>query len=190
LLCGFNGGQFGGEALAKVIFGLHNPVGKLPISFPYHVGQQPSYYAQNRGWHGGKYCDMPKDFLFAFGEGMSYTTYKYSEPVFDKDTLTLTLEVENTGKYDGTEIVQVYMHDPFATLMIPKKQLIAFKRVPLAAGERKSISFNLSYKDFSFVNANCQRVCEKGEFVILVGPSSKDDELKEVRFELSETLYL
>ncbi len=190
LLCGFNGGQFGGEALAKVIFGLHNPVGKLPISFPYHVGQQPSYYAQNRGWHGGKYCDMPSDFLFSFGEGMSYTTYEYSNVVFDKDTLTLTLDVKNTGKVDGCEIVQLYMHDPFSKLILPTKQLIAFKKLPLKAGECKSVSFNLSYKDFSYVDTNCERVVEKGEFKLLVGPSSKDSDLIPVSFNIEETLYL
>ncbi len=190
ILCGFNGGQFAGEALAKVIFGLHNPAGKLPISFPYHVGQQPSYYAQSRGWHGGKYCDMPADFLFSFGEGMSYTSYEYSNLSFDKSTLTLSVDVKNTGKMDGKEIVQVYMHDPFSSLIIPNKQLIAFSKVPLKAGESKTVTFNLSYKDLSFVNANCERVVEKGEFVLLVGPSSKDSDLLSVSFNVDETLYL
>ena len=182
LLTNFNGGMFGGEALAQAIFGEINPSGKLPITFPYHTGQQPSYYNQLRGWHGTGYQDLPEKPLFPFGFGLSYTSYEYADVMFDEKNLRLSLSVTNTGEKDGMEIVQVYFRDKVSTVITPVKRLIAFKRVYLKAGESKTVEFSFTPKDFSFVNKAEKRVTEKGEFTIMVGGSSDDESLTKLDF--------
>ncbi len=180
----FTGGMFGGEALARVIFGDLNPSGKLPISFPYHVGQQPCYYNYLPGWHASSYADMPTTPLYVFGEGLSYTKFAYSNAKFDKESMALTVQLKNVGARAGKEITQVYFKDLVSSVMTPVKQLIAFRKTALAAGEEVTLTFALKKEDFSLVNADGQRVTEKGEFEIMVGGSSKDSDLIKVKFEL------
>lgn len=182
VLTNFNGGMFGGLALAEAIFGEINPSGKLPISFPHHVGQQPCYYNQLPGWHCNSYVDMPETPLYGFGHGLSYTTFAYSDLSFDEKTLTLCVNVQNTGKRDGTETVQVYFRDLVSSVMTPVKRLIAFRKVYLKAGEKKKVEFTFTREDFSFVNALEQRVTEPGEFEIMVGGSSADSDLQKSIF--------
>lgn len=182
VLTNFNGGMFGGLALAEVIFGEINPSGKLPISFPHHVGQQPCYYNQLPGWHCRSYADMPADPLYSFGHGLSYTSFAYSDMKFDEKTLTLRVSVQNTGKLCGTETVQVYFRDLVSSVITPEKLLIAFCKVQLKAGEKKEIQFTFTREDFSFVNALEQRVTEPGEFEIMVGGSSDDGDLTVKKF--------
>lgn len=186
LITNFNGGMFGGEAIAKAIFGEINPCGKLPITFPYHTGQQPCYYAQLLGWHGTKYQDLPEKPLFPFGFGLSYTSYSYTDVKFDEKNLKLSATVTNTGDRDGTEIAQVYFRDKVSTVLTPVKRLIAFKRVGLKSGESKSIEFEFTPKNFSFVNKAEKRVTEKGEFTIMVGGSSDDGDLTKLDFNIDK----
>jgi beta-glucosidase len=177
LIAAFNGGMFGGLAVAETIFGKLNPSGKLPISFPRHVGQLPVYYNSLPGWRGGKYVDLPDTPLFAFGEGMSYTTFLYSNLRVDKENLTVKVDVENTGGRDGFETVQVYFRDCVSSVITPIKQLVGFQKIFLKAGETKAVSFALRREDFSLVTPDEHRVTEPGEFILMVGSSSKDSDL-------------
>lgn len=184
VLFAFNGGMYGGRAVAEVLAGRVNPVGRLPITVPHHVGQVPAFYNALPGWHGGKYVDQPEAPLFAFGEGIDYTAYQHSHLAFDPETLHLSVDVTNTGAIDGIETVQVYFRDVVASIMTPVKQLIAFEKVALAAGETKTVSIQLSKEDFSLVNAQEERVVEPGRFVVMVGHSSKDADLLKYEFVL------
>jgi len=183
-VCAFNGGMFGGEAVAKVLFGDVNPQGRLPISFPRHSGQVPVYYNYLPGWHDGKYCDLPAQPLFAFGEGMGYSTFAYSELSMDVDTLTARVTVENKGNVAGVETVQVYMNDVVSSVITPVKQLIAFKKVKLEAGEKRTVEFVFERGAFSLVNRREERVVEPGEFELMAGHSSKDSDLLKTKFIL------
>ena len=184
VLCGFNGGMYGGQAIAEAIFGRLNPAGRLPISFPRHSGQVPVYYNALPGWHGGKYVDQEETPLFAFGEGMGYAPFAYDGLTMDADTLTAEVSVTNTGAVEGTETVQVYFRDVVSSVMTPVKQLIAFQQVTLAPGERRTVRFELRREDFSLVRPDGERVTEPGEFILFVGHSSKDEDLLQVSFRL------
>ena len=183
-VCAFNGGMFGGEAVAQMLFGGFNPKGRLPITFPRHSGQLPVYYNYLPGWHDGKYCDLPAEPLFAFGEGMGYSAFAYSGLAIDEKTLKASVTVRNTGAADGIETAQVYMRDVVSSVMTPVKQLIAFKQVELAAGEEKTVEFTLSREDFSLINRQQRRVTEPGAFELMIGHSSKDEDLLKVEFEM------
>ena len=186
-ICAFNGGMFGGEAVAKAVFGEINPCGRLAISFPRASGQVPVYYNYLPGWHcrpGMGYCDLPAGPLYAFGEGMGYSAFAYSDLRFDKQTLTASVKVTNTGEMAGTETVQVYFNDVVSSVLTPVRQLIAFKQVTLAPGESAEVAFALSKEDFSLVNRREQRVTEPGEFVLMIGHSSRDEDLLKTSFRL------
>ncbi len=180
VICGFNGGMFGGQAIAEAVFGKLNPGGRLPISFPRHSGQLPVYYNQLPGWHGGKYCDLPAEPLFVFGEGMGYTTFAFENLTFDKDTYKVQVEVTNTGDREGVETVQIYVHDVVSSVMTVGKKLVAFDKVTLSPGEKKTVSITLQEEDFALINANCETVVEPGEFVVMAGKSSKDEDLLKI----------
>ena len=183
-LAAFNGGMLGGQAVAEALFGRYNPSGKLPISFPRHSGQVPVYYNQLPGWHGDKYVDLPETPLFAFGEGLSYTSFAYSNLRVDADTRSLSVSLQNTGNRAGAETVQVYLRDRVSSVLTPVKRLVAFEKVRLAAGETRELVFSLTHEDFSLVLPNERRVVEPGEFTIFVGGSSKDEDL------LSRTIFV
>ncbi len=180
----FNGGQYGGQAVAEALFGCFNPSGRLPISFPAHSGQLPVYYNALPGWHGGRYMDMPRTPVYSFGEGIGYAPFTYANLNFDADTLVATVDVTNTGDVDGEEVVQVYMHDVVASVIRPVKQLIAFTRVALAPGETQTVAIQLKRDDFSLVNREEKRVVEPGAFELFVGHSSKDEDLLKTEFRL------
>ncbi len=180
----FNGGQYGGLAVAEAMFGCFNPSGRLPISFPAHSGQLPVYYSALPGWHGGRYMDMPRTPVYAFGEGVGYAPFTYANLTFDPATLMATVDVTNAGDVAGEEVVQVYMHDLVASVIRPVKQLIAFTRVSLQPGETKTVAIQLKRDDFSLVNREEQRVVEPGEFELFVGHSSKDEDLLKTIFRL------
>lgn len=186
-ICAFNGGMFGGEAVAKAIFGEINPCGRLPITFPRASGQVPVYYNELPGWHaqqGRGYCDLPRTPLYAFGEGMGYSTFAYSGLTFDKETLRAGVKVTNEGKMTGTETVQVYFNDVVSSVITPVKQLIAFKQVTLEPGESAMVGFEFAREDFSMINRKEERVTEPGEFVLMIGHSSKDEDLLRWTFRL------
>ena len=180
----FNGGQYGGLAVAEAMFGVFNPSGRLPISFPAHSGQLPVYYNALPGWHGGRYMDMPRTPVYAFGEGIGYAPFTYADLTFDPGTLIATVDVTNAGDVAGEEVVQVYMHDVVASVIRPVKQLIAFTRVSLQPGETKTVTIQLKRDDFSLVDREEKRVVEPGEFELFVGHSSKDEDLLKTTFAL------
>lgn len=184
VICAFNGGMFGGQAVAEAAFGCFNPAGRLPISFPHHSGQVPVYYNQLPGWHGGRYMDLPATPVYAFGEGMGYAPFTYANLRFDADALVVQVDVTNAGDVPGTEVVQVYMHDVAASVLRPVKQLIAFTRVTLAPGETRTVTIQLKQDDFSLVNREEKRVVEPGEFELFVGHSSKNCDLLKTNFTL------
>lgn len=184
-LTSFNSGMFGGRAMAKVISGKVNPSGKLPISFANSVGQLPIYYNSLPGWHADSYTDMPKDPLFTFGEGLSYTEFEYTDVKFDVDTLNLSLKVKNKGNFDGKEVVEVYFNDIVSSVITPIKQLISFKKVFIEKGNTVEVNFKFDKTDFSLVNENCEKVVENGEFILMVGTSSKDKDLIKIPFCIS-----
>ena len=185
LLAAFNGGQYGGLAVAEVLFGQFNPSGKLPISFPRHSGQLPVYYNHLPGWHRGQYCDVSADPLYTFGYGLSYTSFEYSELQVDPDELTVSVTVKNTGVRAGSEVVQVYFRDMVSSVITPVKQLIAFEKLSLEPGEEKTAVFKLNRSDLSLVNTEEKRVTEPGVFMVMVGGDSRDEWLLKAELVLN-----
>lgn len=179
----FNPGMEGGQALAEALFGLINPSGKLTISFPVHVGQQPVFYSQVRGQHGDRYADLTQEPRFPFGHGLSYTQYAYSNlrlvspDLASGGTARVLVDVENVGQREGVEIVQVYVSDLVTSVTWVNKALKGFARVSLVPGEKKTVQIELPWQAFQIVNAQGEPVVEPGEFEILVGPSSRDQDL-------------
>jgi len=186
ILEGFNPGMEGGRAIAEAVFGKLNPSGKLTISYPLHVGQQPVFYNQVRGQHGTRYADLTQEPLFPFGHGLSYTSYRYSNLKLASPTLpregsaSVSVDVENTGDRAGDEVVQVYVSDVVTSVTWVTKALKGFARVHLEPGEKKTVSLDLPWESFQLVDADGRRVVEPGDFEILVGPSSRDRDLLKV----------
>ena len=174
------GGEEAGNALAEVLFGDENPGGKLPITFPQFVGQCPIYYNLKPSGRGYDYVDMSGEPLYPFGFGLSYTKFEYSNLRIDPGTMgkmgrvEVNVDVRNIGTRTGDEVVQLYLHDPVATVVRPLKELKGFKRIMLAPGEKKTVSFALSSRELSFLNAAMQLVTEPGEIEVMVGSSSED----------------
>ena len=176
-------GEFGGKAIVEALFGDINPSGKLTVSVPRSQGQLPVTYLKKRSFKHW-YVDGNTTPLYAFGHGLSYTTFKYgdmqlSAKEINKDeNLTVSFTVENTGKMRGTEICQLYLTDKVSSVSLPGKALKGFSRVELAPGEKKTVEIILTPEHFSLINADMQRVVEPGLFEISVGPSSATIELK------------
>ena len=183
VICAFNGGMFGGQAVAEAIFGTLNPSGRLCVSFPRHSGQLPVHYTGYTGWHGGKYCDLPATPLFAFGEGMGYSAFRYEGLAVDGD-LCLSVSVTNADDVSGTETVQVYLRDCVSSVMTPVRRLIAFRRVAIAAGETARVRIPLERDSFALINARCEKVVEPGEFIVYAGHSSREEDLLSVTVRL------
>ena len=196
ILEGFNSGMEGGRAVGEALFGQLNPTGKLTISIPVHVGQQPVFYSQVRGQHGDRYADLTQEPLFPFGHGLSYTQYRYSnlrlgaEHAHERGkAAVVSVDVENTGKRAGDEIVQVYVSDVVTSVTWVNKALKGFARVHLAPGEKKTVRVELPWEAFQIVDAEGRRVVEPGEFEILVGPSSRDRDLLRATLQLVATRF-
>ena len=183
ILEAWNPGMEGGHAIASILFGDDNPCGKLTISVPCHVGQQPVYYNQLPGWHGGKYVEMSDEPLFPFGFGLSYTQYEYTNLTLsattlkESDTLIASLDVRNAGDYAGTEIVQLYVNDLYCSVTTPIKELKGFARVTLKPGEQQRVSIHLPISSLALIDRHCKSVVEPGAFQIMVGSSSRDEDL-------------
>jgi beta-glucosidase len=188
----FNPGMKGGQAIAEVLFGDHNPSGKLTVSFARSLGSQPVYYQQIPGFHGSKhghYDDRP---LYPFGFGLSYTTFGYDnlevapQRVRAGDRLEVAFDVTNRGARAGTEIVQLYVNDLFTTLSTPAKTLRRFARIDLAPGETRRVRFALDADDLAYVGRDGNQVVEAGEFEVLVGGSSDPDDLATASFVVED----
>ncbi|WP_345783025.1 glycoside hydrolase family 3 N-terminal domain-containing protein [Coraliomargarita parva] len=185
----FNPGMMGGQAIAEAIFGAFNPSGRLTISIPFHVGQQPIFYSQVRGQHGNRYADLTQEPHFAFGYGLSYTSFAYSElkidntgPLTESDTLQFSVCVTNTGSRAGRETVQAYVSDLVTSATWVNKELKAYKQVDLEPGEQQCVELSLPVASCSMVNLDCQRVVEPGDFELQVGSSSRDVDLLKQTF--------
>ena len=175
----YPGGE-GGTALSDVLFGDYNPAGRLPVSVPRNVGQLPVYY-NKKNPRGHDYVEMSADPLYPFGYGLSYTTFEYSGLTVSGTVpnVEVTVQVKNTGSRDGDEVVQLYVIDPLASTVRPRKQLRAFDRVFVKAGETVPVTLKLGSDAFSLVNAAGDTVIERGDFILEVGASSRDIRLKE-----------
>jgi len=189
-------GTEAGNAIADVVVGDYNPSGKLPMTFPAHVGQIPIYYnykntgrpAQKATDYSCRYQDIDFEPAYPFGFGLSYTTFAISKPFLThsvfamNDTINLKVNIKNTGKYAGKETVQLYIRDLVASVTRPVKELHGFKQVELQSGEETNILFTLTKNDFGFYNDKLKFVIEPGDFLLMVGNNSK--ELKSVQFSL------
>ena len=170
-------GQEGGTAVGEVLFGDVNPGGKLPVSIPRAVGQLPVYY-NRRPTSFRPYLDLTRAPLWAFGYGLSYTTFSISDPAVTPSSIaangraTVSVDVANTGSRAGDEVVQLYIHDLVSSVTRPVLELRGFTRVTLAPGEHKTVSFTIGPDALSLVDRHMRRVVEPGRFEILVGTSS------------------
>lgn len=178
-----------GNAVAQVLYGDYNPSGKMPISIPRNVGQCPIYYNsfntgrpvdadKNVFW--SHYIDVEKTPQYAFGHGLSYTTFSYSNLKINnataavKESITVSVEVTNTGNYDGKEVVQLYLHDEFASLIRPIKELKGFELIDLKKGASKVVTFTLTEKELGFFNNEGDYLVEAGTFKVMVGGNSDE----------------
>jgi beta-glucosidase len=179
ILDGWYLGQEGGRAVADVIFGAYNPGGKLPITVPRSVGQLPDYYYQKPSAKRG-FVDADITPLFPFGWGLSYTTFKYGNLQISPDeigpegTTTVAVDVTNTGKASGAEVVQLYIRDEVSSVTRPVKELRGFHRVLLDSGKTETVHFTLGPDELSFLNREMHRVVEPGSFKIMIGGNSVD----------------
>ena len=188
-------GMKGGQAIAEIILGETEPSGRLPITFPRHAGQLPVYYNQIRGQHGNRYADLTQDPAFAFGEGLSYTTFEYGEPTVtnvpesgafgETDTVHAEITITNTGDRKGTEVVQLYIGDIVTSYSWTDRELKAFQRVELEPGESKTVAFDIPVSDCTIVDSQAHRIVEPGEFEVLIGHSSRREDLKRTTFTVA-----
>ncbi len=189
-------GEMGGLSIAEVLFGITNPSGKTPVSFPKSVGHLPCYYnylPTDRGFYKkrGSYGNPGRDYVFsspdplwAFGYGLSYTSFSYSNFILEKKDLTFndelkaTVDIKNSGEREGKEVVQLYIRDEYSSIVRPVKELKAFKKVHLMKGETKTIELSVKLKDCGYYNNKGTYLLETGTIRIMVGAASDD-----IRFE-------
>lgn len=172
-------GEAGGKAVADVLFGNYNPGGKLPITFPKSVGQLPIYYNQKpSAIH--RYVSESENPLYTFGYGLSYTTFEYSNfklsntYIKSNGEIKATVDVKNTGNYDGDEVVQLYINDVYSSVTTPEKTLKGFKRIFLKKGETKQVEFVLTAEELSLWNREMKNVVEAGDFQVMIGGNSSN----------------
>jgi len=188
-------GNQAGNAIADVLFGRYNPSGKLPVTFPREIGQIPIYYNHLNTGRPAKdekdvnyvsaYIDLYNSPRYAFGYGLSYTDFKYSnltlskKSLHDNESITVSLDVQNTGKYTGEETVQLYLRDVVAQPLRPVKELKDFAKVNLAPGETKKISFIVDRSKLAFYNDKLELITQPGEFQLFIGSASDDIRLQD-----------
>ena len=193
-------GTRGGDAIAQTLFGANNPNGKLPMSFPRKVGQLPLYYNhKNTGRpylgptdpeqkYKSQYTDVGNSPLYPFGFGLSYTTFEYSNMKISSnkikfgEKLKISVDLKNTGNYEGQEVVQLYIRDLVGSVTRPVKELKGFEKVNLKKGETKTVSFEISSEDLKFYTIEMKNEAESGSFEVFVGENSDTD--RKANFEL------
>ena len=208
VLYSFHPGTMGGPAIADILFGKVNPSGKTPVTFPRMSGQVPIYYAQHNTGRPANptemlideipveagqtsvgcrsfYLDAGNSPLFPFGYGLSYTTFEYSnlnltsDKLTAQDTLSISFTLKNTGNYDGTEVVQLYVQDKVGSVTRPVKELKRFQRVTLKAGESTQVSLSLPVSELAFWGYDMNYTVEPGDFRLWVGTSSAEGLVKD-----------
>jgi beta-glucosidase len=188
-------GNQAGNAMADVLYGNYNPGAKLPITFPRTEGQIPIYYNHyntGRPAHGDNdvnytsaYIDLPNSPKFAFGHGLSYTAFGYSnlklskKTMHNNETITVSFDLKNTGKYAGEEVAQLYLRDMVSQPIRPVKELKGFKKIMLQPGETKTITFVIDKQKLSFYNDQLQWITQAGEFNLMIGSASDDIRLQD-----------
>ena len=178
-------GQEAGRALAEVIFGDINPGGKLPISIPRSVGHIPAYYNHKPAARRGYLFDDVTP-LYAFGFGLSYTQFAFGKPRLKKSTIgktestTVRVDVTNEGSRAGDEVVQMYIRDKVSSVTRPVKELKGFQRITLAPGQTQTVSMEITPEHLAFYDIDMKHLVEPGEFEIMVGNSSRDQDLQTV----------
>jgi beta-glucosidase len=189
-------GSLGGQALAEILFGEVNPSGKLPLTIPRSVGQLQMIYNHKPSQYFHKYAFEKTKPLYRFGFGLSYTTFSISKPTLStpewdgSGSVRVDVEVKNTGNREGMETVQLYIRDLYSSVTRPVLELKAYKKIKLAPGESKRITFNLTIDSFAFYNLHMDYVAEKGAFNIFVGNSANLSKLKKSTLELTKSIYL
>lgn len=177
-------GEEGGNAISDILFGDVNPSGKLPVTFPRHVGQLPIFYnykpsGMYSNWY-GDYVSEKVTPLYAFGHGLSYTSFEYSDLSITKQTATvnetvsISLKIKNIGKVAGDEVVQLYIRDEYASLPRPLKELKGYAHVNLGADETQTVTFHLPVNQLAFYDENLALIIESGKIKIMLGSSSAD----------------
>ncbi|MDR0893853.1 MAG: glycoside hydrolase family 3 C-terminal domain-containing protein [Prevotellaceae bacterium] len=186
-------GMYGGQAVAEILYGKVNPSAKLAITIPRSVGQLQMIYNHKPSQYFHPYAaGEPGTPLYPFGYGLSYTTYQYSDLTLAQKEITrdgsvnVSVRVTNTGNRDGVEIVQLYLRDRFSSVTRPVKELKDFARVPLKAGESKVVNFRITPDKLAFYNQRMKKMVEPGEFIVMVGASSDDNQLLKGRFWVIE----
>jgi len=191
-------GTKGAEAIADVLFGDYNPSAKLPMSFPLTEGQIPIYYnyyntgrpatSDSDRFYRSSYIDLSIYPKYSFGYGMSYSKFDYSDIKLSSRSLkgdqklTASVTITNTSKYDGTEVVQLYIRDMVGSVVRPVKELKGFQRIELKAGETKNVSFTITTQDLKFYNDNLKYDWEPGDFEIMIGGNSRDVKIGKVNW--------
>jgi beta-glucosidase len=186
----FNPGMRGGQAVAELVLGLIEPTGRMPLSVPRHVGQQPVYYNQIRGQHGERYADLTQEPLFAFGEGLSYSTVEYAdltlvESVVSGDgVIRAHVRLTNTGTRPALETVQAYISDLVTSATWADKELKAWRQVWVTPGQVVDVEVTIPAASCTMVTSDGRRIVEPGEFELLVGPSSRAADLLRAGFRI------
>jgi len=188
-------GSYGGLAVAEIMFGKINPSGKLPLTVARSVGQLKMFYNHKHSMYFRDYAMQTNKPLYSFGFGLSYTKFDISAPKlnsskFKKGILSVSVNAKNVGEIAGDEIVQLYISDKYSSITRPVKELKAYQRVSLKPGESKEIVFELNKLAFAYYDSEMNYVVEAGDFDILVGNSSRDEDLKNTNFNIEKTFYL
>ena len=190
IVCAWEPGMVGGQAVAEILYGKVNPTAKLSMTIPRTAGQVQMYYNHKPSHYRYKLQDIPNTPLYHFGYGLSYTTYEYSDLQLSKseiapnENIEVSVTVKNTGAREGVEIAQLYIRDCISFITRPVKELKGFERVALKAGESKRITFTLTPEHLRYYNLDMERVVEPGTFKVMVGGSSRDKDLLTAEFEV------
>jgi beta-glucosidase len=192
-------GSEAGNALADVLFGNYSPSGRLPVSFPYESGQEPYFYNhRNTGRplmpddspaFKANYREAPNEALYAFGHGLGYSKFEYTDTAVSAATLpwngsvTVSARITNAGRRAAEEVVQLYVHDRIASITRPVRELKGFRKIQLAPGANAEVSFQLTRGDLEFVGPENTWTAEAGEFDVWIAPSSASGTAAKFRLE-------
>lgn len=199
----WNPGQYGAKAVTDILFGDYNPAGRLPVSVAYNAGQVPLFYNHDHGssYHVDtineytSYLDCPREPRYYFGHGLSYTSFRYSNMTISMkayeptEQIIVMIDVMNAGEVFGEEVVQLYIHDKYASVVRPVQELVGFVRVPLQPNETRTIQFLMDPSQIAFLDTNMAWKIEAGEIEVMIGASSHDIRARGA-FRISSDLFI